>query len=63
MRLKYAGLRSTGSRCAPTWTRRSTRLAAAGGSSYLLATYTAMLDLRRRLEQRGLVLPFWQEAA
>jgi hypothetical protein len=29
----------------------------------MLATYTAMLELRRLLEQRGLVRPFWEEAA
>ena len=33
------------------------------GPVYLLATYTAMLELRRLLEQRGLVRPFWEEAA
>jgi UDP-N-acetylmuramyl tripeptide synthase len=36
---------------------------AAGEVAYLLATYTAMLDLRSLLERRGLVRPFWQEAA
>jgi hypothetical protein len=29
----------------------------------MLATYTAMLELRGLLEQRGLVRPFWEEAA
>jgi len=37
--------------------------ACGNGPVYLLATYTAMLELRRLLEQRGLVRPFWEEAA
>ena len=37
--------------------------AAAAAQAYLLATYTAMLELRGLLEQRGLVRPYWQEAA
>ena len=39
------------------WPRRP------GDAVYLLATYTAMLDLRGCLEQRGLVRPYWEEAA
>jgi UDP-N-acetylmuramyl tripeptide synthase len=63
MRLKYAGVALDRIDVSTDMADALDRLAAAGGSSYLLATYTAMLDLRGRLEQRGLVLPFWQEAA
>jgi len=63
MRLKYAGVALDRIEVRTDMDEALDRLAAAGGSSYLLATYTAMLDLRGRLEQRGLVLPFWQEAA
>ena len=63
MRLKYAGVALDRIEVCTDMDEALDRLAAAGGSSYLLATYTAMLDLRGRLEQRGLVLPFWQEAA
>ena len=63
MRLKYAGVALDRIEVRTDMDEALDRLAAAGGSCYLLATYTAMLDLRGRLEQRGLVLPFWQEAA
>ena len=63
MRLKYAGVALDRIEVPTDMDEALDRLVAAGGSSYLLATYTAMLDLRGRLEQRGLVLPFWQEAA
>jgi UDP-N-acetylmuramyl tripeptide synthase len=63
MRLKYAGVALDRIEVRSDTDEAIDRLAAAGGSCYMLATYTAMLDLRGRLEQRGLVLPFWQEAA
>jgi UDP-N-acetylmuramyl tripeptide synthase len=63
MRLKYAGVALDRIDVRTDMDEALDRLAGADGSSYLLATYTAMLDLRGRLEQRGLVLPFWQEAA
>jgi UDP-N-acetylmuramyl tripeptide synthase len=63
MRLKYAGVALDRIDVRTDMDDALDRLAAAGGRSYLLATYTAMLDLRARLEQRGLVLPFWKEAA
>jgi UDP-N-acetylmuramyl tripeptide synthase len=65
MRLKYAGVE-------PRLIQVQPDLAAAldavsdgvsDGAAYLLATYTAMLEMRALLEQRGLVQPFWQEAA
>jgi UDP-N-acetylmuramyl tripeptide synthase len=62
MRLKYAGLDPSAIVVDPD---PSAALAAIAGEprSYLLATYTAMLDLRRRLADQGLVRPFWEEAA
>ena len=33
----------------------------AGGSGYILATYTAMLDLRANLADRGVVEHFWEQ--
>jgi UDP-N-acetylmuramyl tripeptide synthase len=32
-----------------------------GGRGYILATYTAMLDLRANLAQRGAVERFWEQ--
>ena len=62
MRLKYAGLDPSAIVVDPD---PSAALAAIAGEprSYLLATYTAMLDLRRRLADQGLVRPFWEDAA
>ncbi len=62
MRLKYAGVERID--VLPQTEPALDAVAAEGdGPVYLLATYTAMLDLRRLLEQRGLVRPFWEEAA
>jgi UDP-N-acetylmuramyl tripeptide synthase len=63
MRLKYAGVDPAVIEVA----RPDDALDVVGGLGegpvYLLATYTAMLDLRRRLAERGIVKPFWEEAA
>jgi UDP-N-acetylmuramyl tripeptide synthase len=63
MRLKYAGVDPAVIEVA----RPDDALDLVGGRGegpvYLLATYTAMLDLRRRLAERGIVKPFWEEAA
>jgi lipid II isoglutaminyl synthase (glutamine-hydrolysing) len=63
MRLKYAGVDPRLVEVA----RPGEALELAGrrgqGTVYLLATYTAMLDLRRRLADMGIVRPFWEEAA
>ena len=32
-----------------------------GGRGYILATYTAMLDLRANLAERGAVERFWEQ--
>ena len=39
----------------------SIRDTAPGGRVYVLATYTAMLDLHRVLSERGLIRSFWEE--
>ena len=53
------------SRSSPTSRARSTALAdvAAGGTAYVLPTYTAMLELQGIAPSRGLVRPYWEEAA
>ncbi len=64
MRLKYADLPAGRIEVEPDTAAALDRVAATGGGpAYLLATYTAMLDLRGLLEHRGLVSPFWEEAA
>jgi lipid II isoglutaminyl synthase (glutamine-hydrolysing) len=62
MRLKYAGAERI-EVVVPAEAALDTVAERGDGPVYLLATYTAMLDLRRLLEQRGLVRPFWEEAA
>jgi UDP-N-acetylmuramyl tripeptide synthase len=64
MRLKYADVPEHRIEVEPDMATAVDRVsAAASGTAYLLATYTAMLDLRGLLEQRGLVRPYWEEAA
>ena len=64
MRLKYADVPADRIEVEPRLAAAVDRTSeAASGTAYLLATYTAMLDLRGLLEQRGLVRPYWQEAA
>ena len=62
MRLKYAGLDPAAITVVADPAAALDAVAGAG-QTYLLATYTAMLDLRQRLADRGLVRPFWEEAA
>ena len=64
MRLKYADVDPVRIEVVPAIGEAVDRVASgASGSAYLLATYTAMLELRGVLEERGLVAPYWQEAA
>ncbi len=42
---------------------RALALAEAGGTAYVLPTYTAMLELQRTATARGLVRPYWEERA
>jgi UDP-N-acetylmuramyl tripeptide synthase len=64
MRLKYADVDPVRIEVVPAIGEAVDRAASgASGTAYLLATYTAMLELRGVLEERGLVAPYWQEAA
>ena len=65
MRLKYAGRRAR--RSASSRRRRlalalDRALARGEGPVYLLGTYTAMLELRAVLVDRGVVRPYWEAA-
>ena len=64
MRLKYAGLPPRRDRpSSRSSTARWTPPRGTGdGPLYLLPTYTAMLDLRRLLTDRGAVRPYWEAA-
>jgi len=62
MRLKYAGAERI-EVVVPAEAALDAVAARGEGPLYMLATYTAMLELRRLLEMRGLVRPFWEEAA
>jgi lipid II isoglutaminyl synthase (glutamine-hydrolysing) len=42
---------------------RGLELTSSGGELVVLPTYTAMLALRRIAVARGLVRPYWEEAA
>jgi lipid II isoglutaminyl synthase (glutamine-hydrolysing) len=64
MRLKYAGVDPARIDLQPRLEAALDRVSSAGGGRvYLLATYTAMLEMRGLLERRGLVQPYWQDAA
>jgi UDP-N-acetylmuramyl tripeptide synthase len=63
MRLKYAGVEPEAIRVEPALDAALDAGRAAGdGPLYLLPTYTAMLDLRRLLVDRGAVRPYWEAA-
>lgn len=66
LRLKYAGVREDAMMVIPdTRAALDAALAAApnGGHVYVLPTYTALLDLRGRLQAEGRVPAFWEETA
>jgi len=65
LRLKYAGVDGTAIEVLPDLAQALDRTAelAAGGTGYVLPTYTAMLELQRVAATRGLVRPYWEEAA
>ena len=63
VRLRYADLplnRIDRIRVVATALDQTVADAAAGDRVYVLATYTAMLDLHRELARRGLTEPFWE---
>ena len=65
LRLKYAGVDAAAIEVVPDIADALDRLAelAAGGSGYVLPTYTAMLELQRIAARRGLSQPYWEAAA
>jgi UDP-N-acetylmuramyl tripeptide synthase len=65
LRLKYAGVNGAAIEVVPDLARALDRTAelAAGGTGYVLPTYTAMLELQRVAATRGLSRPYWEEAA
>ena len=63
LRLKYAGQPGDRVEVVPDLGAAfDTVVAGEGGTAYLLATYTAMLDLRHTLVERGVVRPYWEAA-
>jgi UDP-N-acetylmuramyl tripeptide synthase len=65
LRLKYAGVDEAAIEVVPDLAQALDRTAelAAGGTGYVLPTYTAMLELQRVAASRGLSRPYWEEAA
>ena len=65
LRLKYAGVNGAAIEVVPDLAQALDRTAelAAGGTGYVLPTYTAMLELQRVAATRGLSRPYWEEAA
>jgi hypothetical protein len=61
LRLAYAGVDDQRMVVQPDLEAALDRALAGGdGPLYLLATYTAMLDLRGILADRGIVRPYWE---
>ena len=65
LRLKYAGVDAAAIEIVPDVAHALDRVAelSAGGTGYILPTYTAMLELQRIAAARGLSRPYWEEAA
>src|SRR5205807_9460180 len=66
LRFKYGGLAPEAIEVVPELERaldRGLELTAAGGELVVLPTYTAMLALRKIVSARGLVKPYWEQAA
>jgi len=65
LRLKYAGVDAGAIEVVPDVEQGLDRLAelSAGGTGYVLPTYTAMLELQGVAASRGLTRPYWEEAA
>ncbi len=65
VRLRYAGVPADRVEVGDPQTERAVMAAVeatpAGGRVFVLATYTAMLDLHRALAARGLTQPFWED--
>ena len=66
LRFKYGGLPEDAIEVVPELDRaldRGLELTPSGGELVVLPTYTAMLALRRIVTERGLVRPYWEQAA
>jgi lipid II isoglutaminyl synthase (glutamine-hydrolysing) len=66
LRFRYGGLDAERIEVVPSLEAaldRGLALTPAGGELVVLPTYTAMLALRRIVTERGLVRPYWEEAA
>jgi UDP-N-acetylmuramyl tripeptide synthase len=66
LRCKYAGFADEGIEVVPDLGRaldRALALTTAGGELVALPTYTAMLELRKIVGERGYVRPYWERAA
>jgi lipid II isoglutaminyl synthase (glutamine-hydrolysing) len=66
LRFKYGGLDPAAIEVVPSLERaldRGLELTPPGGELILLPTYTAMLELRRIVGERGFVRPYWDRAA
>jgi UDP-N-acetylmuramyl tripeptide synthase len=66
LRFKYAGFPEDAVEVEPNLEHaldRGLELTPPGGELVVLPTYTAMLALRRIVTERGLVRPYWEEAA
>ena len=64
LRFKYAGLAASEIEVVDDWgaaVDRAVSLVPEGGEVVILATYTAMLELRAALERRTNVAPFWED--
>ena len=60
LRLKYAGWPPTGSRCEAIEGSLDDAVAAAPERLFALPTYTALLELRTLLSDRGLAADYWE---
>jgi hypothetical protein len=64
LRIKYAGVGEMSLAEEPDLAKAlDAGLIAAGraGTLYVVPTYTAMLDLRKTMVERGLVTPYWED--
>jgi lipid II isoglutaminyl synthase (glutamine-hydrolysing) len=66
LRFKYAGFDERAIEVVPGLERaldRGFELTPSGGELFVIPTYTAMLELRRIVTERGFARPFWEQAA
>jgi lipid II isoglutaminyl synthase (glutamine-hydrolysing) len=66
LRFKYAGFAEEAIEIVPRLGRaldRGLELTPSGGELFVVPTYTAMLELRRIITERGFARPYWEQAA